>query len=286
MSTALLFPGQGSQTPDMRELVEAFAPELAEFVLAKTGADPFALANESTAYAQPAIVCASLAAWTRAGRPGSEFLAGHSLGELSALAAASAIEPTDAVRLAVLRGRLMSDAAEARPGTMVALLGEASKARAVARESGVEIANDNGPSQLVAAGPPEAIESAVGKAKAHGIRAIKLPVAGAFHTEAMRPAVEPYREALEHVTIEIPTAPVYSSATAEPFPTSAAGICDQLAGALVHPVRWRETIDSLHRLGVRNFVEAGPGRALIGMLRRSHPDVEANPLGAKGVAHV
>jgi malonyl CoA-acyl carrier protein transacylase len=101
----------------------------------------------------------------------------------------------------------------------------------------------------------------------------------------MRPAVEPYREALEHVAIEIPTAPVYSSATAEPFPTSAAGIRDQLAGALVHPVRWRETIDSLHRLGVRNFVEAGPGKALIGMLRRSHPDVEANALGPQRVAH-
>ncbi len=285
MSTALLFPGQGSQTSDMRELVEAFTPELATFVLAETGVDPFALANQSTAYAQPAIICASLAAWTRAGCPETEFLAGHSLGELSALAVARAIDPADAVRLAVLRGRLMSAAADQAPGTMVALLGDASEARAAVRESGVEIANDNGPTQLVAAGSPEAIDQTVRGAKERGVRAIKLAVRGAFHTEAMRPAVEPYREALEQVAIETPAVPVYSSATAEPFATRAAGIRDQLAGALVHQVRWRETIDSLLALGVRSFVEAGPGKALVGMLRRSHPEVEADVLGAERIAH-
>lgn len=265
----------------MREVVDAFGPELGELVLAEVGADAFELADQSTAYAQPAIVCASLAGWAAAGRPASEFLAGHSLGELTALAAAGAIEPADAVRLAVRRGRLMSEAAEASPGAMVALLGDAAEARAAAHESGVEIANDNGPTQLVAAGPPEAVDAAVRNAKARGVRAIKLAVSGAFHTEAMAPAVEPYRDALEQVAIETPTAPVYSSATSEPFGTRAPGIRDQLAAALVQPVRWRETVDSLHALGVRRFVEAGPGKALTRMVRRSHPDAEASLLGSE-----
>lgn len=284
MPTALLFPGQGSQTAGMRELVETFEPELAELVAAEVGADPFALADESTAYAQPAIVCASLAGWTRAGRPRAQFVAGHSLGELCALAAASAIAASDAVRLAVVRGRLMSEAAAQSPGAMVALLGDASEARAAAGESGAEIANDNGPTQLVAAGSPQSIDSAVQSAKARGVRAIRLPVSGAFHTEAMIPAVQPYREALERIAIEAPAAPVYSSATAEPFGTRAPGIRDQLAGAMVQPVRWRATVDSLYALGVRRFAEVGPGKALSAMLRRSHPDVETIVLGSEELA--
>lgn len=285
MSTALLFPGQGSQTPEMRELVEAFAPDLAKLVFAETGADPFALAGQSTAYAQPAIVCASVAAWTGVGRPAMEFLAGHSLGELSALVAAGAIEPADAVRLAVTRGRLMSDAADAHPGAMLALLGDPAEAQTAARESGVEVASYNGPTQLVVAGPPEAIGAAVENAKARGLRTIKLAIGGAFHTEAVAPAVEPYREALEQVSIHTPAAPVYSSATAEPFGTRAPGIRDQLAAALVKPVRWRETVDALHDLGVRRFVEAGPGKALTRMVSRSHRDAEVSVLIAQEAAH-
>lgn len=285
MSTALLFPGQGSQTPAMRELVEAFTPDLAELVFAGTGVDAFSLASENTAYAQPAIVCASVAAWTGAGRPVVEFLAGHSLGELSALVAAGAMEPDDAVWLAIKRGRLMSEIADAEPGAMVALLGDAAEAQAAARESGVEVANYNGPTQLVVAGPPEAIDAAVNNAKARGLRTMKLAIRGAFHTEAVAPAVEPYREALEQVPIHTPTAPVYSSATAEPFGTRAPGIRDQLAAALVKPVRWRETVDALHGLGVRRFVEAGPGNALSRMVSRAHRDAEVSVLIAEEPAH-
>ena len=283
MSMALLFPGQGSQTAGMRESVADHEPELLELVLAEVGADPFALAGEGTAYAQPAILCASLAAWSGAGRPLAAYFAGHSLGELSALAAAGAIDPADAVRLAAVRGRLMQEAGEAAPGGMIALLGDAAEARDAAAASGAVIANDNGPAQLVAAGPPAVLEATASEAKARGVRTIRLAVGGAFHTPAMQAAVEPYRAELERVAFGPPAAPVVSSSTAEPFGSAAAGIRDQLAAALVRPVRWRETVDQLHGLGVRSFVETGPGKALTGMVRRSLDGVETSVLGRVSV---
>jgi len=288
MPTAFLFPGQGSHAPAMRSLADAFAPELTEIVLTETHGDAFARAGEGTAFAQPAIVCASLAQWTGAGRPSVEFFAGHSLGELSALAAAGSLDPADAVRLAVVRGSLMEAAARETPGAMVALLGDSAQARAAAAESGLEIANDNGPTQIVAAGSPDAIEVVMRKAKARGVRAMELPVSGAFHTQAMAPALEPFREALEDVQIERPTTPVHSCSTTKPFGDDPADIRDQLAWALVRPVRWRETIDSLIAAGATEFVEAGPGKALVRMLKRSHPDVDSHVLGEaqRGLTHV
>ncbi|HYH61336.1 MAG TPA: ACP S-malonyltransferase, partial [Solirubrobacterales bacterium] len=216
MPTALLFPGQGSHTPAMRSVADEFAPELAELVLNEAGPDAFDRAGDSTAFAQPAIVCASLAQWIGAGRPSAGLFAGHSLGELSALAAAGSLDHADAVRLAVVRGSLMEAAAEKTPGTMVALLGDSAEARAAAAESGLEIANDNGPTQLVADGSPEAIEVVTRKGKARGVRAMELPVSGAFHTRAMAPALEPFREALEEIEIKPPTTPVHSCSTATP----------------------------------------------------------------------
>ncbi len=285
MPTAILFPGQGSHTDGMRELVERHEPELAEIALAEVGADPFALADEGTAYAQPAILCASLASWTRAGRPQAAFLAGHSLGELSALAAAGAIDPADAVRMAALRGRLMQEAAGREPGGMLAVLGDAERARAVAESGGVVVANDNGPTQLVVAGPPDALAATVAAAKDDGLRTIPLAVRGAFHTEAMEPAVEPFRAGLAGVAIEPPEGPVFSSVYATLFGSTADRIRDQLAAALISPVRWRETLEALHRIGVRRFVDSGPGKTLAGMVRRAFDDVDADVLGKREAAH-
>ncbi len=269
----------------MRELVERHAPELLELALSEVGADPFELVDEGTAYAQPAILCASLASWSGAGRPGAQFFAGHSLGELSALAAAGSLEPADAVRLAATRGRLMQDAVGDQPGGMMALLGDAEQARAAAAAGGVAIANDNGPTQLVVAGPGEALDAAASEAKKRGVRAMRLAVAGAFHSPEMEPAVKPFREALEAVPFGTPVAPVFSSTTAEPFAPRAAAIRDQLAAAMVNPVHWRETLEELHRRGVRSFVEAGPGKALTGMVRRAFDDVEATVLAEPEAAH-
>ena len=283
MPAALLFPGQGSQTAGMRELVAEHAPELLELALAEVGADPFELVDEGTAYAQPAIVCASLAGWTRAGRPDAAYLAGHSLGELSALAAGGAVAEADAVRLAVVRGRLMQAAGDEAPGGMLALLGDSDVARAAAERGGALIANDNGPTQLVVAGPVDALEATTAEAKANGVRAIRLAVRGAFHSPAIRSAVAPFRAALADVEFSAPAMPVYSSSTASPFATRPAEVRDQLAAALVRPVRWRETLLELRALGVDRFSEAGPGKTLTGMVRRAFDDVEAGVLGE--VAH-
>lgn len=279
MHDALLFPGQGSQTPEMRELVAGHRPELLELALAEVGGDPFELADRGTSYAQPAILCASLAAWTRAGEPPAGCLAGHSLGELSALAAAGSIDPAAALRLAAVRGRLMQDAAEEAPGGMLALLGDGLAAREAAAVAGATIANDNAPSQIVVAGPDRQLDLAAREAKARGVRAIRLAVRGAFHTPAMQAAVAPYAEALERTAIERPGTIVFSSIAAEPFGDDPARIRALLAAALTSPVRWRETLAELHRRGVRRFVEAGPGKVLTGIVRRSFDGAEAWVLG-------
>jgi [acyl-carrier-protein] S-malonyltransferase len=285
MSTALLFPGQGSQTSDMGELVSRHEPELRDLAVREVGADPFALAGEGTAYAQPAILCASIAAWTRAGRPQAPFLAGHSLGELSALAAAGALEPADALRLAVARGHLMQEAAGQSPGGMLALLGDAGEARAAAAACGVVVANDNGPTQLVVAGSGDALDATAADAKSRGVRAIRLAVRGAFHTPEMERAVGPFKEALERAEFSRPAVPVFSSITAAPFATTADEIREQLALALIRPVRWRETMIELHSRGVRTFIESGPGKALTGMVRRAFDDVEARVLAEREAVH-
>jgi malonyl CoA-acyl carrier protein transacylase len=279
MPTALLFPGQGSQTEEMRATVERFAPELLELALSEVGADPFALVDDGTACAQPAIYCASIAGWTQAGRPEAALHAGHSLGELGALVAAAAIDPADGLRLAVTRGRVMQRAAERRPGGMLALLGDGARTREIAERCGAVVANDNGPTQIVAAGSDAALVATAAEAKASGMRAIRVAVKGAFHSAAMEPAVAPYRAALAEVEVRPPALPVFSSMTARPFAPSADAIRDQLALALVRPVRWRETLERIHRGGVRTFVETGPGKGLTRMVRRAFDDVEVAVLG-------
>ena len=281
MPTALLFPGQGSQTDDMRELVAEHEPELLALAQAEAGDDVFERSGEGTEYAQPSILCASIASWVRAGRPSADYLAGHSLGELSALVAAGSIPPDGAVRLAAERGRLMAAAAGEAPGGMMALLGDAADARASADADGVVVANDNGPTQLVVAGPDDALDQVAQAAKARGVRAMRLAVRGAFHTPAIASAVDPFRVALEETEIHSPQTPVFSSSTAAPFPSEPDEIRNRLALALVRPVRWRETLETLHGLGVTRFVETGPGKVLTGMVRRAFDDVEATTLKAE-----
>lgn len=276
-TVAILFPGQGSHAEGMRELVERHAPELAALAIEAVGEDPFRRAAEATRFAQPAILCASLATWRGAGGPSGAYCSGHSLGELSALAAAGAIEAQDAVRLAVTRGRLMDGAARRSPGGMVALLGERGAAAEVAAATGLVVANDNGPTQTVLAGPVDALAHAEAAAKDRGLRAMRLPVAGAFHSPAMEPAVEPFREALDAVEVAPPQVAVVSCTSARPF-EDPAQIREQLAAALVRPVRWRETLEYLREAGVRRLLETGPGKALTGMARRALEGVEASVL--------
>ncbi len=274
---ALLFPGQGSQTPGMRELVERERPDLLEAAIDACGSDPFARIDEGTAYAQPALYAASIAAWERAGRPEAVATAGHSLGELAALAAAGSLDPADGLRLAAQRGEIMQSAAADGPaGGMLAVFGDEEVAQQMASEFELAVANHNTIGQLVLSGPLEHVEAARGVARERGVKAMKLPVTGAFHSPALDGAVPRFREALSEVSFADPVVTVFSCSTAEPFDD----IRDTLAEALVRPVRWTETLRALDAAGTERFWEVGPGKVLTGLVRRTLPDAEAVALEA------
>ena len=277
--TALLFPGQGSQSDDMRELVARARPGLLEQAIAELGADPFERIDEGTAYAQPALYCASLAGWANAGSPTAAFMAGHSLGELAALAAAGSLSEKDGLSLAVARGRAMQAAAESGPpGGMLAVLGDEPPAREIAERLGLTLANENAPGQLVVSGPADALAAAKPELKRAGLKAIRLRVQGAFHSPAMESAVPPFERALAAVEVASPRVPVMSSIVARPFDDVRA----RLLEALVRPVRWREALVALHRAGVRRFLETGPGNVLTGLVRRTLDSVEAATVAERG----
>jgi len=282
MPTALLFPGQGSQTADMRQLVRDVFPELLERAVDAVGEDPFDRVGDGTRFAQPALYCASVALWTRAGSPHADFVAGHSLGELGALVAGHSLSIEDGLRLAARRGRVMQDVAASQPvGGMLALLGDEETARRIAVAHDLTVANDNAPGQLVVSGPEADLEAAAREAKVERLKAMRLAVSGAFHTKAMAPALPEFRAALDEIPVEASKVPVFSSITARPFED----VRGELAAALVRPVRWRETLLALRDRGVERFVEVGPGKVLKGLVRRTLPDVEARVLAAPEVAH-
>jgi [acyl-carrier-protein] S-malonyltransferase len=271
--TAILFPGQGSQTPEMRDLVAEVAPGLLALAVDVVGEDPFPRAQEGTNFAQPAIFCASLAGWAVLGRPPGDFMAGHSLGELAALVAADSLGEREGLELVALRGRLMHEAGErAGDGGMIALMGQGATERAqeIADAHGLSVANDNSPQQVVLSGPRSALPGAAEYAETHGLRASVLPVTGAFHSPMMASAVPEFADALERAEIARPRVPVLSAVTAEPFDDVRARLVD----ALTMPVRWRETMLALQRLGAERFVEVGPGRVLRGLAKRTLRDVE------------
>jgi len=272
-ATAILFPGQGSQTPQMREQVERHRPDLLEAACEVVGEDPFARVEEGTRFAQPAIFCASLAGWEALGRPSADYMAGHSLGELAALVAAGALPERDGLELVALRGALMQRAGElAGDGGMLALIGTgaAEHADGLASAHGLAVANDNSPQQVVLSGPRAALPAARAAARELGLRALELPVTGAFHSPMMASALPEFRAALERARLQEPSVTVFSAVTAAPFDDIRA----RLAEALVSPVRWRETLLALREHGAQRFVEVGPGRVLSGLAKRTLADVE------------
>lgn len=271
--TAILFPGQGSQSPDMRDLVAEVRPELLALAAEVVGEDPFPRAEESTNFAQPAVFCASLAGWTDLGSPDGDFMAGHSLGELAALVAAGGLAERDGLELVALRGRLMHEAGEREgDGGMLALLGAGAAERAaeIAETHGLALANDNCPTQVVLSGARAALPAAAGAAVALGLRAMNVPVTGAFHSPMMASAVPEFAAALERVELAPTRVPVLSAVTARPFDD----VRRRLAEALTMPVRWRDTMLALRELGAERFVEVGPGRVLTGLAKRTLTDVE------------
>src|SRR4029077_10583165 len=216
--SAILFPGQGVGDSSSRELVAEHRPDLLDLATELVGEDPFERMSEGTAYAQPAVYCASIAGFERLGRPEAEYFAGHSLGEIGALAAAGAIDDADGLGIVVARGRVMAEVARAgEPGGMLAVGSDRDSAESLAGEHGLTLANENSPQQFVLSGPLARIEEAEAAAKGSGVRAKKLAVAGAFHTEAMSSGVDAFRAELDEIEFRSPQAPVVSSTSAAFF---------------------------------------------------------------------
>src|SRR4051794_14322960 len=269
MPTAVLFPGQGSQTPDMRERVSAVRPDLIDLATDIVGEDPFARADEDTRFAQPAILAASLAGWTLIRDRLDEepvAVAGHSLGELTALAVGQSLSERDALRLAALRGRVMSEPGARRgDGTMLAALGgEDHIVVGVAEAHGVTVANDNAPGQLVLSGERASLRAAGSALRESGVRILELNVAGAFHSPFMADAVPDFTEALAATYVRRPRIETWSCVTAQPMDD----VRRRLAEGLTAPVRWRETVVAMTDAGIDRFVDVGPGQVLAKLVKR------------------
>jgi [acyl-carrier-protein] S-malonyltransferase len=290
MSIAFVFPGQGSQAVGMgKGIATTFAVARGVFdeVDAALGDKLSATMWEGpadrvtlTENAQPALVAVSLAAIrvleAEAGvdlRRDAAFVAGHSVGEYSALAAAGALTLADAVRLVRIRGRAMQQAVPVGVGAMAALIGaEFEQAAAIAAEAAqgevVQAANDNGGGQVVVSGHKGAVERAVEIAKAKGVRrAMMLPVSGPFHSALMQPAAEVMAGALAKVTVKPPCVPLVANVLAQPT-SDPAEIVRGLIAQVTGTVRWRESIAFMAQAGVTTFYEVGSGKVLSGLVKR------------------
>ena len=307
MSQAFVFPGQGAQTIGMgRDLADTWSGARAVFeeVDDALGEKLSALIWDGdidtltlTEHAQPALMATSLAAMAALEAEGvtveaADYVAGHSLGEYSALCAAKAFSVADAARLLRTRGRAMQDAVPVGEGAMAALLGldfaaAVEVAKAASAKGVCEAANDNDPAQVVISGEKAAVEAAVEIAKEAGAkRAMLLPVSAPFHSSMMAPAAEVMAGALAEVTLSAPVRPVVSNVKAE-----AVSEPDEIRALLVSQitgrVRWRESVQWMAGAGVRETFEIGAGKALSGMIRRIDREIAVNACGdASGVRNM
>lgn len=299
MTIAFTFPGQGSQAVGMgKALADAYPEARAVFAEVddalgeKLSAIIFDGPIETltlTQNAQPALMAVSIAA-TRVlaakglGMDRVAFVAGHSLGEYSALAAAGSLAVADAARLLRIRGKAMQEAVPVGVGAMAALLGmdlEAATAIAADAAEGdvCDVANDNGSGQVVVSGNKAAVERAVEIAKERGARrAVLLPVSAPFHCALMAPAARVMAEALGEVTIAAPAAPVVANVTARPE-TDPEAIRRNLVAQVTGMVRWRESVAFLAASGVGMFVEVGAGKVLSGLAKRIAEGAETQTAG-------
>jgi len=292
LKIAFVFPGQGSQSVGM--LTSLTGNPVVESVLdrasAALGEDLRSLIADGpaenlnlTVNTQPAMLVAAFAmyeAWRAAGGAEPVLMAGHSLGEYTALAAARALTLEDAVRLVRFRATAMQEAVPVGVGAMAAVMGLADDDVRLACEEAaggemVQAVNFNAPSQVVIAGHKGAVERACAAAKQRGAkRALMLPVSAPFHSSLMQPAADRLRQYLASVKIAAPAVPVINNVDVQ-TESSADRIVDALSRQAASPVRWVETVQQLAREGVTHVVECGPGRVLSGLTKRIEPALES-----------
>lgn len=290
MSTAYLFPGQGSQFVGMGKDLYDSNPHAAKYFDDANeilGIDLKSIMFEGpqekltqTEFTQPAIFLHSVALFKTLGAT-PDMVAGHSLGEFSALVACGAVSFEEALKIVRRRGELMQKAGTDNPGTMAAIIGMDDDAvekvcAQATEETGKEViaANYNCPGQLVISGYQEAVEKAVELAKENGARMAKLlPVSGAFHSSLMQPAYDGLKDQLEQLNINETYCPIYSNYTAEAT-TDPEEIRSNLLNQLLNPVRWTQTLNNMSSDGADAFVEVGPGKVLQGLVKRTLKDVE------------
>ncbi|NBU83833.1 MAG: [acyl-carrier-protein] S-malonyltransferase [Sphingomonadaceae bacterium] len=296
---AFIFPGQGSQSVGMGKALadaSAVAREVFQEVDEALGQSLFRLMTEGpedqltlTENAQPAIMANAIATLRVLEKEGglrlpekADYVAGHSLGEYSALCAAGAFDLSTTARLLKLRGQAMQAATPVGTGAMAALLGaDIEKAQALAEAAAqgdvCTVANDNDPGQVVISGHKAAIDRAIELVKDHGIkRGILLPVSAPFHCPLMQPAADAMADALADAALSAPLVPVYANVTAAPV-ADAETIKRLLVDQVTGRVRWRESVIAMAAAGVTDFVEFG-GKVLAPMVKRSVPDAQATSL--------
>ena len=297
MNAAIVFPGQGSQFVGMADVWSTHdaARAVLDDATRVIGRDVVAGCRDedalaTTEFVQPAVLACDVAAFRALDALDVAFVgaSGHSLGEFAALVAADVLELGDALRIVSVRGRAMQAAGEARPGTMAALLGvgpvDASALCDEAREGDVLlVANENSPQQVVISGSVAAVERAESLAADRRIRAVRLNVAGAFHSPLMEPAVEPLSAAIDEVAFGPPSFPVASNVTGG-LVTDPEELRALAKHHVVAPVRWEACARALLTLGADTFIEAGPGDVLTKLARRAVPGARAVAVGSPEAA--
>ena len=285
---AMIFPGQGSQAPGMgKELAERFpvarqvfeeADDALGFSISRLCFEGPAEDLQLTENTQPAILTTSVAAFRASGLPAPSFVAGHSLGEYSALVAAGVLGLADAVKTVRARGQYMQQAVPIGTGAMAAVIGgELNAIEAACREASGDqvcsVANSNSPKQVVIAGNTEAVDRAIELLKGQAKRVIKLNVSAPFHCALMRPAQEKLAGHLERLTFNEPQMPVVTNVDAK-ITTAPGELRDALLRQVSAPVRWMESMQLLRAEGVQTYVEIGPGKVLCGLMSQTNRDVE------------